>query len=75
MHLTKINNAVMPYIKLKIKGFQLLTDQWENLMRPYQQDLTVRKRADAVVTFGWFVCLAVSMVTTSKPAGLEQTQL
>ena len=40
---------------------------------PYQHNLMERQGGDPVVTFCWFVCQTISMVTTSKPTGLEKT--
>ena len=33
------------------------SNQWESLLRSYQQDLMVR--SDLIVTLGWFVCPTV----------------
>ena len=39
----------------------------------YKHGVIMRKGVDPVVTLGLFVCPTVSMVNTSKAAGLEGT--
>ena len=57
------------------KGFPIISNQWERVLRPYQHDLMVRSGVDPAIMLGWFVCPTAAMVETIKAVGLEKTPL